>query len=73
MGTFNPLKLVYLAGVRYGYGVRTLAARTGHLLQNNGGSHVYSSTVSKLSFPYVQWRQEITLFPVIEACTFVAL
>jgi hypothetical protein len=32
-----------------------------------------SSTVSKLSFPYVQWSQEVTLFPVIEACKFVAL
>ena len=32
-----------------------------------------SSTVSKLLFAYVQWSQEVTLFPVIEACKFVAL
>jgi hypothetical protein len=32
-----------------------------------------SSTVSKLSFPYVQWSQEVTPLPVIEACKFVAL
>jgi ABC-type multidrug transport system fused ATPase/permease subunit len=32
-----------------------------------------TSTVSKPSFTYVQWSQEVTLFPVIEACKFVAL
>jgi hypothetical protein len=32
-----------------------------------------SSTVSELSFVYVQWSQAVTLFPMIEACKFVAL
>ena len=32
-----------------------------------------TSTVSELPFVYVQWNQAVTLFPVIEACKFVAL
>ena len=32
-----------------------------------------NSTVSELSFVYVQWNQAVTLFPVIEACEFVTL
>jgi DnaK suppressor protein len=32
-----------------------------------------SSTVSELPFVYVQWSQAVTLFPVIQACKFVAL
>jgi hypothetical protein len=31
------------------------------------------STVSELSFVYVQWNQAVTLLPVIEACEFVTL
>ena len=37
------------------------------------GKQLDSSTVSKLSFIYVQWSQAVTLFPVIETCKFVAL
>ncbi len=32
-----------------------------------------SSTVSEPPFVYVQWSQEVMLFPVIEACKLVAL
>src|SRR5713101_8894078 len=32
-----------------------------------------TSTVSELPFVYVQWSQAVMLFPVIEACKFIAL
>jgi hypothetical protein len=31
------------------------------------------STVSEPPFIYIQWSQEVTLFPVIEACNLVTL
>ncbi len=36
-------------------------------------SELPSSTVSELPFVYVQWSQAVMLFPVIEACKFIAL
>jgi hypothetical protein len=34
---------------------------------------VLSSTVSEQSFIYVQWRQAVTLLPMIQTCKFIAL
>jgi len=34
---------------------------------------LFSSTVLELPFVYIQWSQEVTLFPVIEACKLVTL